>query len=289
NPHKDVLENKDINEHFPLKTLGALTSESTLWFADYANFHAGNFIIKGMMTQQKKKFFKDVKHYFWDDPYLFRICTDQIVRRYMHGQEAIDILRACHKGPTGGHHSANLTARKVFDTGFFWPTIYQDAHTMIKSCDTCQRQGKILQRDEIPQNAIQVCEIFDVWGINFMGPFPSSHGNKYILVAVDYLLKWVEAKALPTNDARVVVKFLKSLFARFRTPKAIIRDSGTNFCNDQFAKVMSKYGVTHRLATAYHPQTSGQVEVSNHCLKRILERTVGESRASWSEKLDDAL
>ncbi|GJV56535.1 reverse transcriptase domain-containing protein [Tanacetum coccineum] len=168
-------------------------------------------------------------------------------------------------------------------------TIYRDAHSMIKSCDTCQRQGKISQRDEMPQNAIQVCEIFDVWGIDFMGPFPSSRGNKYILVAVDYLSKWVEAKALPTNDARVVVKFLKSLFARFGTPRAIISDRGTHFCNDQFAKVMSKYGVTHRLATAYHPQTSGQVEVSNRGLKRILERTVGENRASWSDKLDDAL
>ncbi|GJX85184.1 reverse transcriptase domain-containing protein [Tanacetum coccineum] len=155
--------------------------------------------------------------------------------------------------------------------------------------DAKPRQGKISQRDEMPQNIIQVCEIFDVWGIDFMGPFPSSHGNKYILVAVDYLSKWVEAKALPTNDARVVVKFLKSLFARFGTPRAIISDRGTHFCNDQFAKEMSKYGVTHRLATAYHPQTSGQVEVSNRGLKRILERTVRENRASWSDKLDDAL
>ncbi|GKC32027.1 reverse transcriptase domain-containing protein [Tanacetum coccineum] len=134
-----------------------------------------------MTTQQKRKFFKDVKHYFWDDPYLFRTCADQIIRRCVHGQEANDILKACHEGPTGGHHSANLTARKVFDVGFFWPTIYQDAHTMIKSSDT--------------------------------------------------------------------------------TPRAIISDRRTHFCNDQFAKVMSKYGITHRLATAYHPQTSGQVEI----------------------------
>ncbi|GKB44290.1 reverse transcriptase domain-containing protein [Tanacetum coccineum] len=142
-PHKDVLENKDINEHFPLETLGVISSESTPWFADYANFHAGNFIIKGMTTQQKKKFFKDVKHYFWDDPYLFRICADQIIRRCVHGQEAIDILKACHEGPTGGHHSANFTARKVFDAGFFADLYIECPITMIKSVIRVQRQGKL--------------------------------------------------------------------------------------------------------------------------------------------------
>ncbi|GKA09906.1 reverse transcriptase domain-containing protein [Tanacetum coccineum] len=226
---------------------------STLWFAYFANYHAGNFVIKGMSSQQKNKFFKDVKHYFWDDSYLFKICADQVIQWCVHGQEAIDILKACHNGPTGGHHGANYTAKKVFDLGFYWPIIYRDAHDLVTRCDACQRQGKISQRDEMPQNSIQVCEIYNVWGIDFMGPFSSSRGNKYILVAIDYLSKWVEAKALPTNDARVVCKFLKSLFARFGTPRAIISDRGTHFCNEQFAKVMLKYGVTHRLSTAYHP------------------------------------
>nr|GEY00916.1 reverse transcriptase domain-containing protein [Tanacetum cinerariifolium] len=288
NPHKDVFENKDINENFPLETLGKISSRSTPWFADFANFHAENFIVKGMSSQQKKTLFKDIKHYFWDDPYLFRICADQIIRRCVHGQEAYDILKAFHEGPTGGHHDANFTAKKVFDADFFWPTIYKDSHDSVKSCDICQRQCKISQRDEMPQNVIQVCKIFDVWGIDFMGPFPYSRENRYILVAFDYLSKWVEAKALLTNNARVVVKFLKSLFVRFRT-RAIISDRGTHFCNDKFSKVISKYGVTHRLTTAYHPQTSGQVEVSNRSLKRILERTIGENRAFWSGKLDDAL
>nr|GEX52272.1 reverse transcriptase domain-containing protein [Tanacetum cinerariifolium] len=139
NPHQDVLENKDINENFPLETLGNLISNSTPWFADIANFHAGNFFKKGLTSQQKKKFFKDVKHYFWDDPYLFRICADQIIRRCIHGHEAFEILKACHEGPSGGHHGANLTAKKVFDAGFFWPSIYRDAHEMIKTCDICQR------------------------------------------------------------------------------------------------------------------------------------------------------
>ncbi|GJV96560.1 reverse transcriptase domain-containing protein [Tanacetum coccineum] len=155
NPHQDVLENKEITKTFPLETLGMVTfrgDSSTPWFADIANYHAGNFIVKGMSSQQKKKFFKDVKHYFWDDPYLFKICADQVIRRCVYGQEAVDILTACHNGPTEGHHGANYTANKVFDSGFFWPTIYRDAHDLVTRCDACQRQGKISQRDEMPQN-----------------------------------------------------------------------------------------------------------------------------------------
>nr|GEX17083.1 hypothetical protein [Tanacetum cinerariifolium] len=210
NPYENVFDPKEINETFPLKSLNKVAHQdpSTPWFADFANYHVGKFIIK-----------------------------DKIIRRCVAGKEAIDIPNACHSGPTGGHYGANYTAKKVFNSG----------------------------------------------------PFSSSKGNKYILVAVDYLSKWVEAKALPTNDARVVVKFLKSLFSRFGIPKAIISNRGTHFCNDQFSRVMSKYGVTHHLFTAYHPQISGQVEVTNRGLKRILERTVGENRALWSDKLEDAL
>nr|GEW16374.1 reverse transcriptase domain-containing protein [Tanacetum cinerariifolium] len=291
-PHQNVLDPKEINEFFALETLNLISThgnQSTPWFADFVNYHAGNFIVKGMSSQQKSKLFKDVKHYFLDEPYLFKICDDQVIRMCVSGQEAVEILKACHSGPTGGHHGPNYTARKVFDSGFYWPTIYRDAQNLVKNCNVCQRQGKISQKDEMPQNSIQVCEIFNVWGIDFMGLFPSSSGNKYILVAVEYLSKWVEAKALPPNDSRVVCKFLKYLFARFGAPRSIISNRGTHFCNDQFTKVMQKYGVTHRLATSYHPQTSGQVKVSNCGLKCILERAVGENHVSWSDKLDDAL
>ncbi|GJQ95001.1 reverse transcriptase domain-containing protein [Tanacetum coccineum] len=160
NPYENVFDPKEITE-----TLSVLTAkdQSTPWFADFANYHAGKFIKKGMSTQEKNKFFKDVKHYFWDDPFLFKTCADQIIRRCVDGKEALEILEACHSGPTGGHYGANFTAKKIFDA------------------------------------------------------------------------------------------------------------------------------VTHRLSSPYTPQTSGQVEVTNRGLKRILERTVGENRASWSDKLDDAL
>nr|GEY48458.1 reverse transcriptase domain-containing protein [Tanacetum cinerariifolium] len=165
NPHQNVLNPKEINESFPLETLNLVSNrgnQSTPWFTDFANYHAGNFIVKGMSSQQKRKFFKDVQHYFWDDPYLFKFCANQVIRRYVSGQDAIEILKACHYGPTGGHHGPNYTAKKVFDLGFYWPTIYRDAQDLVKNCDVCQRQGKISLRDEMPQNSIQVCEIFDV-------------------------------------------------------------------------------------------------------------------------------
>nr|GEW71640.1 reverse transcriptase domain-containing protein [Tanacetum cinerariifolium] len=204
-------------------------NSSTPWFADFANYHAGNFVVNEMSSQQKNKFFKD---------------------------EAIDILKACHYGPTRGHHGPNYTAKKVFDSGFYWPTIYHDAQDIVKIV-----------------TFVNVKEKFH----------KETRCHKTLSKSVKFLTSGVEAKALPTNDARVVCKFLKNLLARFGTPRAIISDRGTHFCNDQFAKVMLKFGVTHRLATSYHPQTSGQVEISNRGLKRILTRTVGENRTSSYE------
>nr|GFA29630.1 reverse transcriptase domain-containing protein [Tanacetum cinerariifolium] len=124
NPHQDELEKKEITETFPLETLCMIAfhgDSSTSWFADIANYHAGKFVVKGTSSQQKKKFFKDVKHYFWDDPYLFKICADQVIRRCVHGQEAVDILTACHNRPTRGHHGANITEKKSLNLVFIGP------------------------------------------------------------------------------------------------------------------------------------------------------------------------
>nr|GEU50959.1 reverse transcriptase domain-containing protein [Tanacetum cinerariifolium] len=218
NPHQNVLDPKEINESFPLETLNLVSTRgnsSTLWFANFANYHAGNFVVKRMSSQQKSKFFKDVKHYFWDDPFLFKICADQVIRGCVHSQEAIDILKACHYGPTGGHHGPNYIAKKVFDSGFYWPTIYHDAQDLVK------------------------------------------------------IMTFVNVKA----------RFYKELRC-YKTPSKSVK-----FLTSGFANVMMKYSVTHRLATPYHPQTSGQVEVSNRGLKRILERTIAyENSLIYKEK-----
>ncbi|XP_024010262.1 uncharacterized protein LOC112085290 [Eutrema salsugineum] len=142
----------------------------------------------------------------------------------------------------------------------------------------------------MPQNPILEVELFDCWGIDFMGPFVSSYGNQYILIAVDYVSKWVEAVASPTNDSKVVVKLFKTtIFPRFGVPRVVISDGGSHFVNKTLEGLLRRHGVKHKIASPYHPQTSGQVEVSNRQIKAILERTVSNSRKNWSKKLDDAL
>ncbi|GKV35161.1 hypothetical protein SLEP1_g43465 [Rubroshorea leprosula] len=218
------------------------------------------------------------------------ICGNGMIRRCVPQEEVDAILSFFHDKEGSGHFGASKIAYKVLQCGFYWPSLFKDAYAYVSACDQCQRTGNISRRHEMPLTNILVCDIFDVWGIDFMGPFPSSFGKAYIFVAVDYVSKWVEAVACPTNDARVVVKFLKSnIFTRFGTPRAVISDGGKHFCNRQFENLLAKYGVTHKIATPYHPQTSGQVEVSNKELKRILEKIVNLSRKDWSLKLDDAL
>ncbi|GKD57662.1 reverse transcriptase domain-containing protein [Tanacetum coccineum] len=176
------------------------------------------------------------------------------MRRCVAGDEILEILAHCHSGPTGGHHSASVTGRKVYETRFYWPSIFKDAKDYVMKCDACQKSRNISSRNEMPQNNIQV-----------------------------------KAQALPTNDARVVVKFLKGLFAIFGVPKALISDRGTHFCNSQLEKALLKYGVTYRISMAYHPQTNRQTEVTNRAIKRIFERSVGFNPKDWSKKLNDAL
>ncbi|GJS63755.1 reverse transcriptase domain-containing protein [Tanacetum coccineum] len=178
NPHVEVLTEREIADEFPDEHLMVLRSkfkDDEPWYADFVNYIVGK-----------------------EEPYAFKLCTDNIMRRCVAGSKTLEILAHCHWGPIGGHHSANITAMKVYESEFYWPSVFKDDNEY-------------------------VCEVFDVWGLDFMGPFPQSRGNKYILVTVDYVSKWVEAQALPTNDTRVVVKFLRSLFARFGVPKALIR------------------------------------------------------------------
>ncbi|XP_043805302.1 uncharacterized protein LOC122721514 [Manihot esculenta] len=196
-------------------------------------------------TTEKELLAKEAKYYVWDEPYLWKHCADQVIRRCIPNHE---------------------------------------------TCARCQQTGNLGKRSEMPQAPIMVCEIFDIWGIDFMGPFPPSFGNTYILLAVDYVSKWIEAKATRADDAKTVGDFVKShIFSRFGLPKAIISDRGTHFCNKVVETLLKKHHVIHRTSTAYHPQTNGLAEVSNREIKSILEKTVCPNHKDWSTRLNDAL
>nr|GEZ11656.1 retrovirus-related Pol polyprotein [Tanacetum cinerariifolium] len=300
-----------------------------------------------------------------------------MIRRCVAGQEALDILEACHSGPTEGHYGANYTAKKVFDSGYFQiPIDPKDQEKTMFTCPygtfaykrmpfglcnapgTFQRCMMAIFHDMIEQTMEVFMDDFSVFGNYFStcltnlermlkrcedtklalnwekSHFMVKEALKYLFSKKDVkarLLRWIlllqefNFKVIDTKGAKnYVADYLSRLenpyenvfdpkeinktfpletlnkvanqdqstpwfadFANYHAGKFIIK--GTHFCNDQFSKAMLKYGVTHRLSTAYHPQTSGQVEITNRGLKRILERTVGENRALWSDKLEDAL
>ncbi|RVW89511.1 Pro-Pol polyprotein [Vitis vinifera] len=247
-----------INDDFPEESLMFLVK--TPWYA-----HIANYLVTGEIP-------------------------NQIIRKCVPEDEQQGILSHCHENACGGHFASQKTAMKVLQSGFTWPSLFKDAHIMCRSCDRCQRLGKLTKRNQMPMNPILIVELFDVWGIDFMGPFPMSFGNSYILVGVDYVSKWVEAIPCKQNDHRVVLKFLKeNIFSRFGVPKAIISDGGAHFCNKPFEALLSKYGVKHKVATPYHPQTSGQVELANREIKNILMKVVNSNRKDWSIRLHDSL
>ncbi|PIN03721.1 DNA-directed DNA polymerase [Handroanthus impetiginosus] len=266
-----------INDNFSDEQLLAIVASDVPWYADIVNYLTCGIIPFDLNTQQKKKFLLDTRRYFWDDLFLFKQGPDNILRRCVPEVEMNNVLEQCHASPYGGHFQEDRTATKILQSGFFLPNLFKDAHLFVANCDRCQRTGNISRRHEMLLNTILEVELFDVWGIDFMGPFVPSFGNMYILFAVDYVSKWVEAVAVPNNDSKVVVNFIKkNIFTRFGTPRAIISDGGTHFCNRNFETLLSKYA-------------SGQVEVSNREIKRILEKTISSTRKDWSKCLDEAL
>ncbi|GER42984.1 pol polyprotein [Striga asiatica] len=196
------------------------------------------------------------RSYFWDDPFLFKVGKDEILRRCVPEEEQLDVLAFCHELQCGGHFGGRKTALKVLQLGLFWPTLFKDAYIFCKSCDRCQRIENIGPRNEMPLvNNVHV-EMFYVWGIDLMGPFPKSFGFEYILLAVDYVSKWVEAIPTRTCDAKMVIKFLQG-------------------------HVLSSHPIS---STDFRPGRNEHKQI-----KTILEKTVNLSRKDWSSRLDDAL
>ena len=229
-------EETELKENFPDEQLFKVSFQIP-WYADIVNYLACGVVPQEFSYQQKRKLRTDSRCYIWDDPLLFKRGADRIIRRCVPESEQGKILNECHASPYGGHFSGERTAHKILQSGFYWPTLFKDCAEWVKLCDRCQKIGNISSRNEIPLKGIMVVQTFDVWGIDFMGPFPQSFGNLYILLAVDYVSKWVEVVACPRNDTNTVVSFLqKNILSRFGTPRTIISDGGSHFANKIFSK-----------------------------------------------------
>ncbi|XP_012834026.1 PREDICTED: uncharacterized protein LOC105954889 [Erythranthe guttata] len=279
----------NIQESFPDEQLLAISTHIP-WYADVANFLASGIIPDGLSYHRKKKFLHNSRFFLWDEPLLFRTGPDRVIQRCVPEAEIHKILTYCHSSPCDGHHRESHTAAKVLQSGFFWATLFRDSYEFVKWCVRCQRTGNLSKKSQMPLKNMREVELFDVWGIDFMGPFPHSNGKLYIMLAVDYVSKWVEAISTTANDARTVLRFFhKNIFSRFGTPRASISDEGSHFCNKLLAILTNNLGIRHKIALAYHPQTNGLAELSNREIKQILEKTVSTNRKDWALKLDDVL
>jgi hypothetical protein len=238
----------------------------------------------------KKKIIRDSILHLWDDPYRYRVYADGLLRRCIPAFETRKILEHCHSSPYGGHYGAFRANAKVWQSGFYWPAMYDDTKSFVQCCSKCQMHRNINTRDIMPLTSNLQIYIFDVWGINFMGPFPNSEGCKYILVVVDYVFKCVEALPCWATDAIHSKKmFHEVIFPMYEVPRIVISDGGSHFIDRTFRKALLEIGVDHRIATPYHPQMSGQAETSNKQIKNILQKIVNKMGRSWRSKLSEAL
>nr|GEV15167.1 reverse transcriptase domain-containing protein [Tanacetum cinerariifolium] len=162
NPNIGKLAKEEIGNKFPdvhLMILKSKLNDEEPWYADYVNYIVRKVVPPKWTPERKKRLFSQVKNYFWDEPYAFRLCSDNVMRRCIAGYEILKILARCHSGPTGGHHSASVIGRKVYEAGFYWPSIFRDAKDYVMKCEACQKSGNISSRNEMPQNNIQVYEL----------------------------------------------------------------------------------------------------------------------------------
>jgi hypothetical protein len=177
-----------IKELFPDEHLYAI-QVGTPWYADLFNLLETGETPNTLTRAQKDKLKNDSRYYFWEDPLLYKICSDQMVRKCVPDCDFESVLSFCHSLECGGHFGAQRTSHKVLQSGLYWPTLYKDAHSIVKSCANCQKTGNLTRKSEMPLKTLLFSELFDVWGIDFMGPFPHSNGYLYILVCVDYVSK----------------------------------------------------------------------------------------------------
>jgi hypothetical protein len=288
----DALGTEPIDDSFPDADLFFIDKVSPE-YAEIINYLQTNTFPEGLSKKQQQRLIFKAAPYSIIADTLYKKGKDGVLRRCIMNSEVPLILQGCHSDPAGGHFAGNVTARKVLQAGYWWPTLFNDCVTYTRQCDVCQRVGKPTSTSAMPLHPILALAPFEKWGIDFVGPInpPSKSGrHRYILVATDYATKWAEAEATKRDDKETVAKFLKTnIFSRFGCPRELISDRGTHFVNDVIELLTDKYKIKHRLTTPYHPRANGQTEKTNGILCKIITKTVQGSMVDWDVKLLDAL
>jgi hypothetical protein len=285
------LDDEPINDEIPVENLFTISS-SPLWYNHISEFLATQQLPTDLSKEERRKVRVNSRHFALLGGRLYRRGIDGILRRCVDASEIPAILAACHDSACGGHFSGQLTGQKILRAGYYWPTLFRDAHAHVKKCDACQRYARNDLHMALPLNPILPLAPFEKWGIDFIGEIhpSSSNGMRHIIVATEYLTKWAEAKAIKTNDASSAANFLfEYIIARFGCPKVLISDRGRHFLNEVIEGLTQRFQIDHRKTTPYHPQTNGHTERVNQTLVNILRKTVVDSKKDWNKKLVAAL
>ena len=287
----ETVSSTPIEDGLVDEDLFTVTSQPR-WYNHIAEFLATQQLPEGLSHHERRKVRVNSRHFAIVGNRLYRRGVDGLLRRCVVEREVPKILEACHDSACGGHFAGRLTAQKALRAGYFWPTMFQDAHGYAKRCDACQRYAKNDLHMAMPLHISLPLAPFEKWGIDYIGEVHpnSSRGMKHIIVATEYLTKWAEAKAVKANDAVHAANFLfEQVITRFGCPKILISDRGTHFLNTVIESMTERFDINHRMTTPYHPQTNGNTERVNQTLVNILRKTVQDSKRDWDTKLPAAL
>jgi transposase InsO family protein len=245
---------------------------------------------QGLTLSELKTFKNQASHYILQHHKLYRRNrkTPQEPLRVIKHHELKDILFSLHEHPLAGHFGIEGTYNRSKNR-YYWPGMYKSIAEYVKTCDDCQRQGGPQHQE--PLHPLQVGQPFDRVGIDIVGPMKiTRQGNRYIVVATEYLTKWVEARAIPDMKATTIAKFIyEEIICRHGCPKELLSDQGTSFCNELVRALCKIMGIKHKLASAYHPQTNGLTERFNRTLCTTLAKYAHEQPDKWDSFLSAAL
>ncbi len=255
-------------------------------YQELINFLEGN-VLDEWDKSKIKQLEKESRNFKTKDGILYKIGSEERLLRVLKEDEIDSVIFMTHNHPTGGHFGKDATYNKI-NTRFWWKGMYKDIEEYIKTCDSCQRRGN--KGGSGCLNPIKVGKPFERIGIDFVGPLEKTRkGNKYILVATDYLTKWPEAKAMKEATAENVIEFIyKRIICRHGCPRTILSDRGTHFRNKLVDGLCEKFRIKHKLSSPYHPQTNGLVERFNRTLCESLAK-VSEKEDEWDEHIESVL